>query len=78
MSYHASFLLAGLFLVIVGCATTEFKPFEAKVNAFEGSGGTKTIVAEMEVWDNGEPPRKFSVLGIIEDERPVVLFPWLA
>lgn len=70
MSYHASFLLAGLFLVIVGCATTEFKPFEAKVNAFEGSGGTKTIVAEMEVWDNGEPPRKFSVLGIIEDERP--------
>lgn len=23
----------------------------------------------MEVWDNGDPPRKFAVLGIIEDER---------
>lgn len=70
MRYSAPLLLAGLFFVITGCATTEFKPFEAKVNAFEGVGGTKTVVAGMEVWDNGEPPRKFSVLGIIEDERP--------
>lgn len=70
MWYSAPLFLAGLFLVITGCATTEFKPFEAKINAFEGVGGTKIIVAGMEVWDNGEPPRKFSVLGIIEDERP--------
>lgn len=69
MWHHAPFLLAGFFLVITGCATTEFKPFEARVNAFEGTGGTKTTVAGMEVWDNGDPPRKFAVLGIIEDER---------
>lgn len=70
MWHHASFLLAGLFLIITGCATTEFKPFEARVNAFDGNGGTKTTIAGMDVWDNGDPPRKFSVLGIIEDERP--------
>lgn len=39
MWHHMPFVLAGLFLVITGCATTEFKPFEAKVNAFEGGGG---------------------------------------
>lgn len=69
MWHLASLLFAGLFLVITGCATTEFKPFEARVNSFEGTGGTKTTVAGMEVWDNGDPPRKFAVLGIIEDER---------
>lgn len=58
-----------LFLSVLGCATTEFKPFEAKVNTFEGKGGTKTVVAGMEIWDNGEPPRKFMLLGIIDDER---------
>lgn len=70
MGHHSSFLLVGLFLVITGCATTEFKPFEARVNVFEGNGGTKTTVAGMDVWDNGDPPRKFALLGIIEDERP--------
>jgi hypothetical protein len=24
----------------------------------------------MKLWDNGDPPRKFKVLGIIDDERP--------
>ena len=54
---------------MVGCATTEFKPFEVKVNAFEGRGGTKTVAAGMEIWDNDEPPRKYMVLGFIDDER---------
>ena len=36
----------------------------------QGVGGTKVIVEGMEFWDNGEPPRKYMVLGIIEDERP--------
>ncbi len=63
-------IVGGLLLTLVGCATTEFKPFEAKVNSFEGRGGTKTVAAGMEIWDNGEPPRKYMVLGIIDDERP--------
>jgi hypothetical protein len=54
---------------MTGCATTEFKPFEARVNSYEGKGGTKTIVEGMELWDNGDPPRTYKVLGIIEDRR---------
>lgn len=70
MQYSIPFFLTGLLLVSVGCATTDFKPYEARVNSFEGKGGTKTVVAEMEIWDNGDPPRNYKILGIIEDERP--------
>jgi hypothetical protein len=56
--------------LLVGCATTEYKPFEGKTSLFEGKGGTKVVVDGMDYWDNGEPPRKFQLLGIIDDERP--------
>ena len=62
-------------LLVAGCATTEYKSFEGKTNVFEGKGGTKVVVDGMELWDNGEPPRKFKVLGIIDDERPGGLIP---
>ncbi len=65
--------LAALFLA--GCATTEYKAFEGKANVFEGKGGTKVVIDGMEIWDNGEPPRKFKVLGIIDDERPGGIIP---
>jgi hypothetical protein len=61
--------------LMTGCATTEYKPFDGKVNVFEGNGGTKIIVDGMEIWDNGEPPRKFKVLGIIDDQRPGGIIP---
>jgi len=61
--------------LLAGCANTEYKPFEAKNNMFEGKGGTKVVVDGMEIWDNGDPPRKFKVLGIIDDERPGGLIP---
>lgn len=66
-------LFAVLFLA--GCATTEYKAFEGKFNVIDGQGGTKVVVDSMEIWDNGAPPRKFKVLGIIDDERPGGLIP---
>lgn len=61
--------------LVVGCATTEFKAFEGKTELFEGAGGTRVVVDGMDIWDNGEPPRRFRVLGIIDDERPGGLIP---
>ena len=69
---HLIFLLASL---LSGCATTEFKPFEAKVNEFEGRGGTIEVVDGIEIWDNGDPPRKFKILGIVDDQRPGGILP---
>lgn len=61
--------------LLAGCANTEYKPFEAKNNMFEGKGGTKVVVDGIDIWDNGDPPRKYKVLGIIDDERPGGLVP---
>jgi hypothetical protein len=58
-----------------GCATTEYKSYESKDNVFEGKGGTKVVVDGMEFWDNGDPPRKFKVLGIIDDQRSGGIIP---
>lgn len=67
-----------LLSIMVGCANTAFKPWEARNNAFEGSGGTKTVVDGMEIWDNGEPPRKLKILRIIDDVRPGGILPMSA
>lgn len=59
-------------LLLAGCAcvTTEYKAFEGlREGIIEGKGGTKTIVDGMEIWDSGEPPRKFKILGFIDDNR---------
>lgn len=61
--------------LLTGCATTEYRSYEGKSNVIDGKGGTKVVVAGMEIWDNGEPPRKFKIIGIIEDQRPGGLIP---
>lgn len=61
--------------LVAGCATTSYKPYEAKSNIFEGKGGTKVVFDGMEIWDNGDPPRRFTVLGIIDDQRPGGIIP---
>jgi hypothetical protein len=62
------FLLTLAFLVLTGCALVNFTPYESDT-VFVGKGGTKEIVEGMELWTQGEPPRKYKLLGVIEDER---------
>lgn len=60
------FLLAGCTYV-----STEYKAFEgAQEGVIDGTGGAKVVVDGMEIWDDGEPPRKFKVIGFIDDTRP--------
>lgn len=62
--------------VLASCATTTFKSFETRGDAvIEGRGGTRTVHDGMDIWDYGDPPRKFKVLGIIDDERPGGIIP---
>ena len=58
--------------VLGGCAsvTTEYKTFEGvRAGIVEGKGGAKVVVDGMEIWDDGEPPRKFKILGFIDETR---------
>ena len=75
MKASLAFLAVLVCSLVAGCATTEYKTYEAKDNIFEGKGGTKAVVEGMEFWDNGQPPRKFKVLGIIDDQRPGGIIP---
>ena len=63
-------LLIGLgLLLLAGCANTQYRPFETKDKVFEGRGGAPVVFDDMEIWENGEPPRRFTVLGFIVDSR---------
>jgi hypothetical protein len=68
------FLSAGL-LVLAGCTSTDFQPWEGKNSVIQGQGGTKKVVDGMDMWTNGDPPRRFRILGIIDDERPGGIIP---
>lgn len=41
----------------------------------QGHGGTRKVVDGIDVWTHGDPPRRFKVLDIIEDERPGGMIP---
>ncbi len=62
-------------LLCVSCTSTDFQSWEGRNSVVEGHGGTRKVVDGMDVWTHGDPPRRFKVLGIIEDERPGGLIP---
>lgn len=65
-----SALFTVLLLVGCACATTDYKAFEGKLDGVvEGKGGAKVVVDNMDIWDDGEPPRKFKIIGFIDDNR---------
>jgi hypothetical protein len=56
--------------VCVSCHSTEFQSWEGRhKSVVEGRGGTRKVVDGMDVWSYGDPPRRYRVLGIIEDSR---------
>jgi hypothetical protein len=61
--------------LLAGCASvnTEYKAFEGVRPAIvDGKGGAKVAVNGMEIWVDGEPPRKFKIIGFIDTTREVV------
>jgi hypothetical protein len=76
MIFRPVFLL--FFVLLTGCTTTTFKQVEMRDDAvIDGKGGAKIVVDGMEIWEHGEPPRKFRVIGLIEDERPQAIVPMM-
>ena len=54
--------------VVSGCATSNvsFLPYRGTQSVFKGSGGTVRQLKGIDVWENGDPDRKFKLIGIIE------------
>ena len=55
-------------LLLLACATADYQAYEGRNNLYEGHGGTKVVVGGVEVWANGTPPRKFTILGVVTSE----------
>lgn len=63
--------LAAALFGLVSCATTTFTALPPQGDGiYQGKGGTKSVVEGMDIWSDGDPPRRYRVLGLIEDQRP--------
>ncbi|WP_353742477.1 hypothetical protein WHX55_09700 [Pseudomonas fluorescens] len=69
MLFPTMIIVAVLFSGCALYATTNFQPYESKNGTFEGQGGAKETIDGIDFWTNGQPPRKFQMLGVITDER---------
>jgi hypothetical protein len=58
-----------------GCSSTStnYTAYEGG-GTLEGTGGTRKTVDGIDIWDNGTPPRKYKVIGIIDDTRRKSVF----
>lgn len=57
-------------LGLSACASTTFRAFETRGDGiFEGKGGNKSVQDGMDIWEYGGPPRRYRVVGVIEDQR---------
>jgi hypothetical protein len=68
MKPASKILLFAVCAILAGCASTKYSPFEGG-RVVEGTGGTKKTVDGIDIWNNGTPPRKFKIIGIIDDVR---------
>src|SRR5215510_44096 len=56
--------------LLVGCASTEYQALESQAPITgQGVAGTRQVVDGVDIWTFGTPPRKYRVLGVINDTR---------
>jgi hypothetical protein len=63
------FVAAGLALTVAACSTAQYQPSAGKPQVVQGKGGLLRVQDGMEVWDADGPPRRYQVVGRIDDER---------
>lgn len=63
------FLLTALFSgLVTSCSSTKFMEYRGP-NIVQGKGGTLRVVDGVDFWENGDPDRKYKILGVIDDSR---------
>ena len=67
--------LAILFCSLFLACSTTYQPIEARQRIVEGQGGTRETVSGIDFWTFGDPPRRYEILGLIQDERGSGIIP---
>jgi hypothetical protein len=56
--------------LLIGCASTDYQAMESREPLIgQGQAGTRKVVDGVDIWTFGAPPRKYRVLGVINDTR---------
>jgi hypothetical protein len=56
--------------LLVGCASTNYQAIESQGPVVaQGQWGTRKVVDGVDIWTMGAPPKKYRVLGVINDTR---------
>lgn len=53
---------------ITACSSTRFAEYRG-ASIVQGKGGTLRVVEGVDFWENGDPDRKYKILGVIDDSR---------
>jgi hypothetical protein len=65
---HSLLALACAALLLSACASTHFRAYEG-AGVVQGKGGVKAVHDGIEIWDLGDPPRRFRLVGVNDAER---------
>jgi hypothetical protein len=64
-----SIVFSALFLgLIASCSSTTFTEYRGG-SEVQGRGGTLRVLDGVDFWENGDPDRKYKIVGIIDDSR---------
>ena len=61
--------IACLYLIAPVSYSQDFVAYEGRNAIQEGDGGAKKSIDDVDMWADGAPPRKFTLLGFITDRR---------
>ena len=64
-------MLTALFaaaLLLCGCSSLKFTAYQVS-GVFQGKGGIEREVDGVDFWEDGEPGRKYKILGLIEESH---------
>ena len=55
--------------LLAACSTAQYQPASGQPQVAKGKGGLLRVQDGLEVWDADGPPRRYEVVGRIDDER---------
>jgi hypothetical protein len=73
MKSKTIFMLFIATALLCGCSSTNFTEYRGPA-IVQGKGGTVRVVDGIDFWENGDPDKKFKILGVIDDRRDEGIF----
>jgi len=59
--------LCALGLCLAACTTADYTTYEYRNGnkVIDGEGGSKRLIDDVEIWDAGDPPHRYRIMGIL-------------